>query len=258
MLEKNSLKSVSRRDFLKFALTGMFSLAFGDILDLSKYPEALDIQPALVVDNAIPPFDAVLKNQIGDGSNPGGGYRHLQPTVNQGWAKDGGHHIGADFNLGKNDQDCQIKTRLIANGVCVFTGNQTGRDLGNVAIFCHKLPDSTLLYSRYAHLHSYFAEVGKEYAIGEVIGLNGKSGWENGHCHLHLDVATRACFEERYTSLYPDLWWYPYKAPTWYISLYFIDPVKFIEKYMHPSIIEDFMELPQTVFNYTKHIFKYE
>ena len=166
---------------------------------------------------------------MGDGIRPSLGYRHLQETVNVDFTPDGGHHIGVDFNCGDYDEDMGTPLALIMDGVCVLTAETRYRDLGKIATFCHRLPDRSLIYSRYAHLNGFTAEQGRNYRAGEIIATMGKSGWENGYAHLHLDIASRNAFEEKYMT---DPWWYPHNAPVSFIERYFLDPVGLIGTYL--------------------------
>jgi murein DD-endopeptidase MepM/ murein hydrolase activator NlpD len=168
---------------------------------------------------------------IGDGINPPLGYRHLQATVDTKMKPDGGHHIGVDFNLGDEDDDLGAPLKMIADGVCIFTGQSSFRDLGKIAIFCCKLPDGNLVYPRYAHMLDWNVSAGQKVKAGETVGKCGKSGWEKGNAHLHLDVGTRLTLEKHYRGIFADPWWYPHKAPVAFIERYYIDPVELIENH---------------------------
>src|SRR3972149_400578 len=214
---------LSRNGFLKLPLIAGAALFVPFTEGETATP--LDILPEEQVTYALPPFGDSLEEIIGDGINPGEGYRFLQPTVNVEYVPDGGHHLGVDFNWGESEEDCGTPLRLVMNGVCVFAAESSYRDLGKVAVFCHQLTDGSLVYSRYAHLDSFSVVSGTNYRVGELIGTLGKSGWENGFCHLHLDMLTRAGFESH---LMYDPWWYPHTAPVSYIRRYFLDPVEMI------------------------------
>jgi murein DD-endopeptidase MepM/ murein hydrolase activator NlpD len=214
----------SRRDFLAFSLLAGVG-AFVHFKE-GEPDTPLDIVPEQDVTYSVPPFGNSLEEIMGDGVNPGGGYRFLQPTVNVNYAPDGGHHLGVDFNWGDIDEDCGTPLRLIMNGVCVFAGECSyHRDLGKIAIFCHRLSDGSLIYTRYAHLNSFSVTAGTNYRVGEIVATMGKSGWENGFCHLHLDILTRAGFADH---ILADPWWYPHTAPVRYLRRYFLDPVEVI------------------------------
>lgn len=220
-------KELSRRDFLKASALAGVSLAL-PLKESESFTPPVDVLPEKDIDYSSLPFGKKLEGIMGDGVYPALGYRHLQETVKVDNTPDGGHHIGVDFNWGDFDEDMGTPLKLILNGVCVFTGDGEWRSMGLVAIFCHRLPDGSLIYSRYAHLDSWLAEVGKNYKAGELIGKMGKSGWKNGFSHLHLDIANRECFERHYLV---DPWWYPHKAPVREIERYFLDPVELINKY---------------------------
>jgi murein DD-endopeptidase MepM/ murein hydrolase activator NlpD len=215
----------SRRDFLK--MTSL--LAAGLFLPKREIETHLpqDLTPERTVSYSVPPFGENINETVGIG------YTHLEKTIGADNEPDGGHHIGTDFNWGYLDEDLGTPLKLIMDGVCVFAQEKSGRSLGTIAIFCHKLPDGSLIYSRYAHLESTTAEIGKNYRAGNFIGKMGKSGWENGFSHLHLDIANRATFEERY--LTDDPYWYPRKAPLYYLKSFFLDPVTIIKSYLEPE-----------------------
>ena len=221
-------KELSRRDFLKAAT--MLGASFAMPRKEGESPELpLDVFPERTATYSLPPFGNDLEAIMGDGVFPGLGYRHLQETVNVDYSLDGGHHIGVDFNCGDFDEDLGTPLRLIMNGVCVFVGDGDYRDLGKIAMFCHRLPDGTLIYTRYCHLDSWDAEVGTNYRAGEIIGTMGKSGWPNGFSPLHFDAGNRELFERHWQE---DPWWYPNRAPVSYINRFFVDPAELIQRYL--------------------------
>lgn len=232
---------ISRRDFLRSAAIGLGAVALESRLPGSSEEEVvLDVVPKRVANRAVWPIDGNLSEIMGDGKNPGLGYTHLMPTVNADYTFDSGHHIGVDFNKGDNDDDCGEPLRMIMDGVCVHASKASNRDLGNIAIFCHKLENGNLVYSRYAHLLSYAVEPGKEYSRGQIIASTGKSGWEQGHCHLHLDIATRLTFDWHYTGIWQDPRWYPHKASVQTIKRHFLDPAKIIRQLIQQEMEERF------------------
>ena len=219
----------SRRDFLngcRVAL-GAFVLPWGSM----EVTEAYDFLPTHLVRHAVPPLPGKLTDQIGNRIYPNDGYQHLEKITLPTGRNDESHHIGTDFNIGKEDEDLGIPVATIMNGVCVYCDKSDTRDLGNIIIMCHQLPDSSLIYARYAHLATQFAKVGYAYKAGEVIAEVGKSGFERGFCHLHLDIANRELFEYRYRGRFADTRWYPRWAPVEFIERYYYDPVKLITEY---------------------------
>ncbi|RLC32257.1 hypothetical protein DRH13_01945 [Candidatus Woesebacteria bacterium] len=226
---------LSRRGMLQLVAFGAGRLVLSPMLENSPNPqEVLDLVPKKYVTHSVWPFAGDSETIMGDSKNPGLGYTHLMPTVNMDMTPDGGHHIGIDFNWGHHDEDCGTPLKMIMNGVCVFAADGDWKQLGKIAIFCHRFPDETLLYSRYAHLDSWNVEVGKEYKAGEIIGNMGKSGWDNGFCHLHLDLGKREVFEKHYTGMWADAWYYPHKIPTYYVERFYVDPAKVIEENLRP------------------------
>ena len=223
---------ITRRDFLKLSGKTLLTLGVAPIWPNSESPpetQVLALEPEKATRFSSWPMDGDPEKMIGDGINPPLGYRHLQETVDVKMNPDGGHHIGVDFNLGDKDDDLGAPLNMIMDGVCVYAGDGGGRNLGKIAIFCSKLTDGNLVYPRYAHMLEWNVTPGQTYKAGEVVGKCGKSGWENGNAHLHLDIGTRAVFENHYTGIFADAWWYPHKAPVWYIEKYYLDPVELIK-----------------------------
>jgi len=169
------------------------------------------------------------------------GYRHLQATIDDQRQPDGGRHLGTDFNIGEGDEDLGAPAYLILDCFAVFTGDGRSRELGRIAIFSCKIPDGSLVYPRYAHLLDWTVVPGEFYSAGTLVGHVGKSGWDSGSPHLHLDVATRLTFEERYTGLLADPWWYPHMAPRWYQAQRYLDPVALLTDYpaFSPEFVAD-------------------
>jgi murein DD-endopeptidase MepM/ murein hydrolase activator NlpD len=221
---------------LKIAALGAASLAFSPFVENPpNSQEVLDLVPEKYITYSVWPFNGKPEEIMGDGINPSLGYTHLMPTVNEDMTPDGGHHLGVDFNWGDHDDDYGTPLKMIMNGICVFVGDGDWRQLGKIAIFCHRFPDETLLYSRYAHLDSWGVEVGKEYEVGEIVGKMGKSGWEQGYSHLHLDIGTRKVFERHYTGIWANPWYYPHKESLYYKNLFYVDPAKVIEENLRPK-----------------------
>lgn len=247
-------KGLSRRQFLDFGLNVGIAALLTPVPERDTTPEVLDIEPTEPISYSSWPMDGDPQKMIGDGINPPLGYRHLQATVDTKMKPDGGHHIGADFNLGDKDDDLGAELKMIANGVCIFTGESTYRDLGKIAIFCCKLPDGQLVYPRYAHLLDWNVSAGQEVNVGEPIGKCGKSGWEEGNAHLHLDVGTRQALEKHYTGVFADPWWYPHKAPVAFIEKYYIDPVELIETHLPAKDNSDRPEGLENLARYRKLI----
>jgi murein DD-endopeptidase MepM/ murein hydrolase activator NlpD len=221
--------TLTRRGFLQIinALPWLFS----PLTDKSGVNEVFDFLPSKYAGCAKAPLPGRLEGQIGNRNYPNDGYQHLEPITLPLGIRDNSHHIGTDFNNGNDDVDMGVKVTTIMDGVCVFSDTYSNRDLGNIVIICSQLPDSSLIYTRYAHLSNISASVGVDYAMGEQIAEVGKSGFENGYCHLHLDIATRELFEYRYRGQFADPRWYPRFAPVEFIERYYLDPVKLITDY---------------------------
>lgn len=159
------------------------------------------------------------------------GYSHLDPVRERSGQQTGEHHIGIDLNRGEGDDDLGSPVGLIANGRCaaVFDGTfMCG--LGKLAIFEHPLPEGYSVYSRYAHLDSVQVKPGESYCLDARVGTIGRSGCQRS-AHLHLDIATEEMWQR---TMHRRAWYYPTKAPTFWIERYFLDPREFIDSRLLP------------------------
>ena len=222
-------RKLTRREFLKVA-SSLAGLGLLPSLE-GEAPVVLDILPERTAAFSVLPFGNSLDAIIGNGTNPNTGYTHLQPTVDVHYQPDGGLHIGADFNRHDVEDDSGTPLDLIMDGVCVFAGDGIYRDLGKIAIFCHRLPDESLIYSRFCHMGSWNVQIGQNYRAGDLVGLMDHSGRPNGRSHLHLDIANRRGFSEK---IMPDPWWYPHGPAVGeqLIQRFFVDPIEIIRTYL--------------------------
>jgi len=222
-------RKLTRREFLKVA-SSLAGLGLLPSLE-GEAPVVLDILPERTAAFSVLPFGNSLDAIIGNGTNPNTGYTHLQPTVDVHYQPDGGLHIGADFNRHDVEDDSGTPLDLIMDGVCVFAGDGIYRDLGKIAIFCHRLPDESLIYSRFCHMGSWNVQIGQNYRAGDLVGLMDHSGRPNGRSHLHLDIANRRGFSEK---IMPDPWWYPHGPAVreQLIQRFFVDPIEIIRTYL--------------------------
>jgi len=218
----------------KSGLSGILLFSFFGTFAMTDPPsnEALDLVPEEPSVHFAWPVKGIPSQTYGNGIHPGSGYRHLQATVDEKGEEDGGHHIGVDFNTAEGDEDLGDPIYLIADAISVYVGRGYGRGLGDVAIFAFQLESGEILYARYAHMGKIYAVPGESYPAGRIIGRMGNTGMERGgFAHLHLDIATRLTFEERFVGEFANLRWYPRMSVKWYINRHFIDPVAFLEEY---------------------------
>lgn len=234
-MEKERQNKISRKDFLRLAGQSLAGLGLLPFLEQGQENLPQDLLPEKRIDYSVWPLEGEVSEIMGDGKKAVDGYTHLMPTIGYSGKRNGGHHIGVDFNLGDHDEDLGLSLRLVMNGICVFTGEQTRWGLGKIAIFCHEMPNGELLYSRYAHLDDWNCKVGKSFEAGDIVAKLGNSGRQD-FAHLHLDMANREVFEKHYMF---DPWWYPFKAPIWYLNKYFSDPAEVIGEHLKPE------EVPQ-------------
>ena len=157
------------------------------------------------------------------------GYSHLDPAENRSGQPTGEHHIGIDLNVGQGNDDLGLPATLIASGRCAAAiDSPTECGLGKLAIFEHQLPQGSRVFSRYAHLEATLVEPGRIYPLGTPVGTIGRSGCQRS-AHLHLDLANEALWRR---TLNARAWYYPAKAPKFWIERYFLDPRAFIDARM--------------------------
>ncbi len=209
--------SLSRRGFLH--LLGMTAAAAG-------IPPYLTARTGGAAPPAAHVFRSPLEGQIEMG------YRHFDATRDAAGRPDGGHHIGIDLNLADGDVDEGVAVRTIADGVCVFAADTWwGCGLGRMVILRHVLPDGSQIYSRFAHLQRVDTKPGAVCSRGEVLGRLGRSGCQRS-AHLHLDLALERTWE---TYLLERPWYYPYRAPRWWLKQYFLDPDLYLPQEPDPA-----------------------
>ena len=82
----------------------------------------------------------------------------------------GPYHNGVDYHV---EQDAEVLA--VGDGKVIVNKYDAG-GYGNYVAIGHELPDGEIVYSVYAHLASTFVAVDDEPELGDVIGLEGKSG----------------------------------------------------------------------------------
>ena len=87
-------------------------------------------------------------------------------------------HDGTDFGL-----PCGAPLRAVAAGR--VTQSYFNAGYGNRLFIDHGTVNGHRLVSSYNHASSYIAKVGQQVSGGQVIGVNGSTGYSTG-CHLHL------------------------------------------------------------------------
>lgn len=88
-------------------------------------------------------------------------------------------HNGIDL-VGK------INSEIYASGYGVVEQVTTVRGFGNMIVIKH----NNVLKTRYAHLSDFKVKQGDIVVMGQVIGIQGRSGTSSGH-HLHFEVLVR-------------------------------------------------------------------
>jgi len=108
------------------------------------------------------------------------------------------YHPGEDWNgVGGGDTDLGDPVYAIANGTVVNSGAY-GVGWGNIIVIEHTLPDTTKVWSVYAHLDVRSVVAGWDVEKGREIGTIGKGHNNEYAAHLH--------FEIRKQQLIPNYW----------------------------------------------------
>jgi len=137
-----------------------------------------------------------------------------------------GKHLGADFNT---EQGTIVHP--IANGRVVYVGFHPGTkehpNWGNIIIIAHRLTDSSVIYSLYAHLKLILATKGMTVKKEDPIGIVAEKmcpengWWEESHIHLGIFLDP----EEKYLGGVLPGYDPPGKINEW------TDPVEFVESH---------------------------
>lgn len=187
---KDSLRRLSRRDFLSSAALGALSL--------SKLPSMIVTEEGggggerfRIADRFMLPLN---RGEIS-------GFQYLQeaPTIYGGTYT----HAGVDLNVYPEDrenstgwEDFGLPVLNTAHGTCVYARDSES-EFGNVVIMEHTIllenGRATKVYSLYAHLDQILAEEGKFYRIEQRIGTVGTTGGDYSP-HLHWEIFGRAYY----------------------------------------------------------------
>lgn len=99
-------------------------------------------------------------------------------------------HPGVDFNgNGGGDTELNDPVYSVANGI-VVASTYSSSAWGNVILVEHTLPDSSKVWSQYAHLNSRGKNVGDVVNKGDQIGVIGKGANNIYYAHLHFEIRT--------------------------------------------------------------------
>lgn len=100
-----------------------------------------------------------------------------------------GGHYGTDMSGGYGAKILSVLDGTVTHIVdfCVVGFPSCGGNYGNYITLQHTLESGQVIYTRYAHLHQVNVSVGQSVVAGEVIGLQGNSGFSTG-THLHFEV----------------------------------------------------------------------
>lgn len=84
------------------------------------------------------------------------------------------------------DLAAKINSEIYASADGVVEQVTTVRGYGNMIVIRH----NNVLQSRYAHLSEFRVKQGDQVVMGQLIGLQGRTGTSSGH-HLHFEVIVR-------------------------------------------------------------------
>jgi len=115
---------------------------------------------------------------------------HPKSVKTDGYGTRGGTHSGLDFATTTGDKNILA----FANGVvhtamsgCVVGNSQCNGGAGNFVVIDHE----NGYYTRYLHLDTMRVKKGQRVAVGQVIGIEGNTGYSTG-AHLHFELRTDA------------------------------------------------------------------
>jgi Membrane proteins related to metalloendopeptidases len=111
-----------------------------------------------------------------------------------------GGHYGIDMSGGYGAKILSVLSGTVtyAHTGCIVGDTFCGGQYGNYITIQHFLDDGTPLYTRYAHLDTVNVVIGQKVERGEVIGLQGNSGFSTG-THLHFEVRIADNFDRNDT-----------------------------------------------------------
>jgi len=133
----------------------------------------------------------------------------------------GVYHPGEDWNgSGGGDTDLGAPVYAISNGTVVHSGAY-GAGWGNIIVIEHQLPDSTHVWSQYAHLKDRMVVAGWNVDKERQIGTIGKGHNNEYWAHLH--------FEIRKENLAPSYW--PVGLSKAQVSAKYYNPTDFIKSH---------------------------
>lgn len=147
------------------------------------------------------------------------------------WYLDPDNHEGIDIYLAGEANRMVNHTSgayLVANGVCMFVGENRGFHHGKMAVFRHRQADGAELLTLYGHLNTMSGiKVGKAYPAGHHLGNIG--GLDDGtHSFLHFSTAYGATWDT-YLSQNPNV---PLSANAKWVQRYFMHPEEFLSSWL--------------------------
>ena len=101
------------------------------------------------------------------------------------------YHTGADLNLNVpvHDSDRGAAVYAAGDGEVIYSDRGSGT-WGNLIVIKHDmLPDGTVVWTRYAHVHNPMVNAGDRVIRGQQIAVIGNANGALAAYHLHFDVA---------------------------------------------------------------------
>ncbi len=147
------------------------------------------------------------------------GYTFLDPN----------HHEGVDFYSDQKAKTTRasapVPVYLVANGRCIFLGEQTGHSQGKIAVFRHRQPDGAEFISVYSHLYDLAdLRTGETYPRGYMSGLvSSPNAYYDPF--LHFAIAYGAAWDAN-SQLIHNL---PLNATQSWIKDRFLEPYQYLE-----------------------------
>jgi murein DD-endopeptidase MepM/ murein hydrolase activator NlpD len=97
-------------------------------------------------------------------------------------------HPGEDWNgTGGGDTDLGAPVYAISHGRVAFA-EYNPKSWGNIVLLEHALPDSTRVWSQYAHLQQIMVTAGQKVPRGQQLGTIGKGANNAYLAHLHFEI----------------------------------------------------------------------
>jgi len=139
------------------------------------------------------------------------------------------HHEGVDFYSDYQSKLTRVSAPapvyLIANGRCVFLGEQTGHSKGKIAVFRHRQPDGAEVISVYSHLND-LGDLRTDVAYPQGY-INGSVSSPSAYYDpfLHFAIAFGATWDAANQSIYK----LPLNATQGWIQERYLEPFHYLK-----------------------------